>query len=151
MPVTRQSDSVAALAEVPVVSGAVTGTLTGFTSSGEPLVDTSGDDGRRGLPARSCVALRRKDVGKKVVLAFEQGRSESPIILGLLQTQSDEAAEVEVDGKTIVLTGEETIVLRCGEASITLNRDGKVVIRGQHVVTHASGVNRIRGGSVQLN
>jgi hypothetical protein len=41
--------------------------------------------------------------------------------------------------------------LRCGEASISLSRDGKVVIRGRHIVSHASGVNRIRGGSVELN
>jgi hypothetical protein len=42
-------------------------------------------------------------------------------------------------------------VLRCGEGSITLTRDGKIVLRGKHIVTHASGVNRIRGGSVELN
>jgi hypothetical protein len=62
-----------------------------------------------------------------------------------------ETHEFEIDGKTIVLNAAHTITLRCGQASITLNRDGKIVIRGTHVVSHASGVNRIRGGSVELN
>jgi hypothetical protein len=51
----------------------------------------------------------------------------------------------------VSITARESITLKCGDASITLNRDGKIVLRGAHVVSHASGVNRIRGGSVELN
>lgn len=59
--------------------------------------------------------------------------------------------EFQIDGDTVVFNAKQSIVLRCGEASITLQSDGKVVIRGIHVISHAKGVNRIRGGSVQLN
>ena len=61
------------------------------------------------------------------------------------------SVEVTVDGKHVALSAHDSITLRCGDASITLNREGKIVIRGAHVVTHASGVNRIRGASVELN
>jgi hypothetical protein len=51
----------------------------------------------------------------------------------------------------MVVSAKHELVLRCGRASITLDSDGKVTIRGTQVVSHASGVNLIRGGSVQLN
>ena len=51
----------------------------------------------------------------------------------------------------MVLSAQEEIVLRCGKASITLTKAGKVLIEGAYVLSRSSGVNRIRGGSVQLN
>ena len=60
-------------------------------------------------------------------------------------------AVVTADGKRVVIEGEEEVSLRCGEASITLRRDGRVVVRGAYVETHASGTNRIKGGSVRIN
>ena len=50
-----------------------------------------------------------------------------------------------------MLTAEREIVLKCGKASITLTRAGKVIIRGAYVLSRSSGVNRIVGGSVQIN
>lgn len=58
---------------------------------------------------------------------------------------------VHVDGKRVVLEGQEEVVLKCGEASITLTRNGKVVIRGKYLLSRSSGINRILGGSVQVN
>ena len=40
---------------------------------------------------------------------------------------------------------------RSPEASITLTRAGKVLIQGSYVSSRSTGVNRIKGGSVQLN
>jgi len=51
----------------------------------------------------------------------------------------------------VVLEGSEEVVLRCGEASVTLHRDGKLVLRGAYIETTAKGLNRIRGGSVKIN
>ena len=56
-----------------------------------------------------------------------------------------------VDGKRVVLEGKEEIVLKCGEASITLTKAGKILIRGKYLLNRSSGVNRIMGGSVQVN
>ncbi|MEW5071937.1 hypothetical protein AB1P14_09365, partial [Pseudomonas aeruginosa] len=38
-----------------------------------------------------------------------------------------------------------------GKASITLTRAGKVIIRGAYLSSRSTGVNRIKGGSVQIN
>jgi hypothetical protein len=49
------------------------------------------------------------------------------------------------------LVAEREIVLRCGQASVTLTRAGKIILRGTYVLSRSSGVNRIAGGSVQIN
>lgn len=74
-----------------------------------------------------------------------EGRAESP------QGISPRAMEFEIDGRTFTVNATDSIALRCGAASITLHHDGRIVLRGVHIVSHASGVNRIRGGSVELN
>ena len=56
-----------------------------------------------------------------------------------------------VDRKRILFDAEEEIVLRCGEASITLTRSGKIIIKGSYLLSRSSGANRIKGGSVQIN
>jgi hypothetical protein len=62
-----------------------------------------------------------------------------------------EGAEARVDGDRVVLSAEKEIVLQCGKASITLTRAGKILIRGAYLLARSSGVNRIQGGSVQIN
>jgi Domain of unknown function (DUF6484) len=66
-------------------------------------------------------------------------------------TTDDNTETLHIDGKRIVLEGREEVVLRCGESSITLNANGKISIRGKYLLSRSSGVNRILGGSVQVN
>ena len=74
------------------------------------------------------------------------------VVLGVIQPENaSDAVDVSADGRNVTVSAEDSITLSCGDASITLNRDGKIVIRGAYVVSHSSGINRIRGGSVQLN
>ena len=58
---------------------------------------------------------------------------------------------VEIDGNELVLSAKSRITLRCGEALLIMDETGRVSIRGRTIVSHASGVNRIRGGAIQLN
>lgn len=88
----------------------------------------------------------------EVVLGFEEGDPGRPIALGLVeQGFAREPAEARIDGQRVVIAGKDEVELRCGEATITLRANGKVVIRGAYVETRASGTNRIKGGSVQIN
>jgi uncharacterized protein (DUF2345 family) len=59
--------------------------------------------------------------------------------------------EARLDGRRVTLEGKDEVTLKCGDASITLRRDGKVILRGAYIETKATGVNRIRGGSVKIN
>ena len=98
-----------------------------------------------------------------VLLVFEDDRSDLPIVVGLLAKEPPAAMVVDpepgvtdrleaiVDGRRVVVEAKDEIVLRCGEASVTLRRNGRVVVRGTYVETRSKGVNRIKGGSVQIN
>jgi len=59
--------------------------------------------------------------------------------------------EAIADGERVVLQADRELVLRCGKASITLTRAGKIIIRGAYVSSHATGTHRIRGGTVEIN
>jgi hypothetical protein len=145
--------------------GAITGTLVGLSPDGIPLVDFPGNPAAAHLNARSCVEVGISDVGKEVVLLFDDGDGLKPIVIGTIQPSIHvpakeheikldsplDKATVEIDGKTIELAATEKLTLRCGAASITLTRDGKVLVRGTYLQSRSSGVNRIQGGSVQIN
>jgi hypothetical protein len=95
-------------------------------------------------------------VGRDVALLFEGGDPARPIVIGLMHRPAPASiptrtVEVEADGERVVVEAERELVLRCGKASITLTSAGKVLIRGAYVLNRSSGVNRIQGGSVQIN
>jgi hypothetical protein len=131
----------------------VTGVIKAVSGRGEPIVELSINNSGGPLRARTVVPLAEKDISRQAVITFDEGDPRRPIILGLLSKQEDSERQVniEVDGEKLVLTGGQEIVLRCGGASITLTRAGKVLIQGEYVLTRSKGVNRIRGGSVQIN
>jgi len=65
---------------------------------------------------------------------------------------SDEAIkDFLLDGKRVVFEGKEEIVLKCGDASITLTKAGKILIRGKFISNRSSGVNRLLGAAIQIN
>jgi hypothetical protein len=59
--------------------------------------------------------------------------------------------EADSEGRRVVVTAKEQLVLRCGKASITLTSAGKLIIQGAYVSSRSTGVLRIKGGSVQIN
>lgn len=139
--------------------GVIVGTLVGFADNGAtPLVAYPGQPGVAALPARSTVDLHGAHVGRDAVLTFEAGDPLRPIVVGCIRPAVSAAVppsvgrvEVDADGERLVVTAERGLVLRCGKASITLSQDGRVTIRGTQVVSHASGLNRVKGGAVQIN
>jgi|ERR1039458_3356951 hypothetical protein len=131
----------------------VVGTIVGLASPAGVLVTHSRAQSGAPMKAGTVVAISEKEVGRQAVLAFEDGDLAKPIILGLIRTAGNTVSKVTVgaDGDKFVLVAEREIELRCGEASIILTRAGKVLIRGEYVLTSSAGVNRIKGGSVQIN
>ena len=135
------------------------GLLVGWDDRG-PLVDFAGNS-HGPMPARqvgTSRAARPAAVGvlpQEAVLIIDPRPKHSPVLLGLLRPIGDTdigaGVEARVDGQRVEIEGRDEIVFRCGEASITLRRNGRVVIHGVEVETRAKGVNRIKGGSVAIN
>ena len=140
-------------------TGVVIGELVGMKDEGRvPLVTYAGQPGSAALTARSVVDLYGPHVGSKVVLMFEGGDSRRPIVMGVLRegegwplAEQPGQVEVDVDGQRLIVSAKEQVVIRCGKASITLTKAGKVLIQGTYVLSRSSGVNRVKGGAVQLN
>jgi hypothetical protein len=136
------------------LGGVVIGSLVGFAENGAPLVDFPGNPQDNAILARTTTELIREDVGREVALLFERTDPAKPILVGPIvhpQPQSVTRVSVDRDSERLELTADREIVLRCGNASITLTRAGKVLIRGAYVSSHSSGLNKIQGGAVHIN
>jgi hypothetical protein len=140
------------------IEGVVIGIFLSMTEMGDPLITFPGNPDEMAIPARSTTRLNVEDVGKEVALLFEGGDPAKPLIIGKIHRPNIEQLETavqancaEIDGEHIILAAKETITLKCGKASITLTKAGKIIIRGAYVLSRSSGVNRIKGGSIQLN
>ncbi len=131
----------------------VVGKIVGMMNAAEPLVTYPRSEGSSPVKARTLVAICEKAVGQQAVMAFEEGDIARPIVLGLVKTAEPTGGNVtiEADGDRFVVNAEREIELRCGEASITLTRAGKVLIKGEYVLTRAKGLNRIKGAAVSIN
>ena len=100
--------------------------------------------------------------GSEVLVVFESGDSERPVAIAVLHSPEIESAEVDgaidestihsiVDDEQVVLSAKRKIELRCGKGSITITPDGKIVLRGTHLLSRSSGPLRIKGGHVDIN
>ena len=141
--------------KAPYIDGVVVGVIKSIDQkSALPLVDFIANDSGRDVLAKSTVPVTHSEVGREVALLFEQGNPRKPIIIGLMwapSTEVDQTVEIKQDQERLVLKAEREIELRCGKASIILTKAGKVLIKGDYVLSRSSGVNQIKGGSVQIN
>jgi len=107
-------------------------------------------------------ALAGGIVGRDVLLLFENGDPELPIAVAVLYSpeadRSGAAVEctpneisAQVDGEEYVVTAKKRIRLQCGKGSITITRDGKIILRGTNLLSRSSGPLRIKGGHVEIN
>jgi hypothetical protein len=139
-------------------SGVVIGKLVGFSAAGQPLVAFDLDSAQHPQEAISLAVLAEANVGCEVVLSFAQNRNDHPVIMGVVQSHFVEEAgvastmpELLVNGEKLNITAAKEITLRCGKSSITLTESGKILIKGEHILSRAAGANRVKGGSIQLN
>lgn len=136
-------------------------------------VDFQGNQGGPVAVVGSTVALdsatlhEAAKARRQVVLLFEGGNPRRPVLVGLMQPlpvtplldallaqpapPPPPPLEARVDGRRVLLEAEEELELRCGRARVLLRAPGQVTIQGLTVETNAKGLNRIFGGSVEVN
>jgi hypothetical protein len=146
--------------------GLVVGVLAGFANPEAPLVTFDGNPDAKPMKARAFVAIGVEDIGKPVALQFELGDIHRPAIIGLIRASArnerstpptpvanlvQEVLELTKSEEEILLVAKRKVTLKCGNASITLDADGKIELRGEYILSRSAGQNRIKGSSVSLN
>lgn len=159
--VTTFKTPIASVAQ-PDLSHGLVGQLVAINEQGQPLVCFG--QGSEPSVARSLLSDNTLDTSAlplRVFLVFEQGDPSKPIISGLLndkpftnKTPPEPATpdrELMVNGKRLNISAQDEILLRCGKSSILLRRDGKIVIKGENLVSRSASANKIKGASVSIN
>ena len=145
---------------MPVADGHVrVGALFALSDGGATAyVSFPGQIGIAAVRARCTVNLSPGHVGADVLLVFESGDYARPIVIGVLRGQPNFAelgsagvAQVQADGQRLTVSAKGELVLRCGQSQLALHADGRIELRAETIVSEAAGVNRVRGGSIQLN
>ena len=138
--------------------GTTVGILVEVREGKTPVVEFEGHGGQvMQRPALSTIPLDPGLAGHPIVLMYVEGDLDRPIVTGCIEPglatprRTTRTKTLMLDGRALVLEADSSLTLRCGKASITLSREGRIVLRGTQLVSHASGVNRIRGGTIKLN
>jgi hypothetical protein len=92
--------------------------------------------------------------GDPVLVWGGGSREDTPVVLGPIGPSRASAPILESQREIpdeLVLEATKGLTLKCGEGSITIRADGKILIKGKDLVSHAQRMNRIKGGSVSIN
>ena len=104
--------------------------------------------------AISCQVLHSSEqplavaCGDAVLILSFSPDSHLNVILGRVGPSRGDVAAMPDE---LVLEARDSLTLRVGDGSITIRADGKILIKGKDLVSHAQRVNRIKGGSVAIN
>jgi hypothetical protein len=141
----------------------LTGHLDGIDAEGRllflpegaeaPLPVAIGADLSDGVLVR---AVRRR---ARALVARTSDPTPRWLVVGLVRERVAVAArdakpgrlEVTVDGERVRLAAEHDIELKCGQASLTLRYDGRIEVRGTHILSASRGPNRVKGATIALN
>jgi hypothetical protein len=99
------------------------------------------------IPGDTVLAWLPDDGARGVVIGrVGPARVDSSPVVGVASPPvNDETAD------TLVIEAKHSLTLKVGRGSITIREDGKILIKGSDLVSHAQRVNRIKGGSVAIN
>ncbi len=122
--------------------------------AGRPTVEFDAGEGLQKATARVLQDMAAGGepwaVGQSVLLTLERGDASLPVIIGRV-ADTLPPTTLTLKAEELNFEGREQVVLRCGEASITLKADGQVLVKGSRLLSRASESNKIRGATVLIN
>ena len=97
--------------------------------------------------------------GDEVLICQSERSDQRPIVLGRIGVRRPLGSADPTVGTAdpanapdeLVLEARQSLTLRVGDGSITIRADGRILIKGRDVVSHARNTNRIKGGAVAIN
>jgi hypothetical protein len=125
--------------------GMVSARIIEIGRNGRLLVKCDGDGARI-----NCVFVRTGAVlpslrfGDAVLCLIDGDRG---YVLGRMEPYRQEAQEPE----QLSLTANQDIELTCGQSSLSLQKNGRITLRGTRITTEAEKENKIQGTTVRFN
>ncbi len=129
-----------------VAAGACVGRVVRVEANGDVLVDFRGNQ-HGPIRARVATTEEFKGAAQPVLLVFEDGDPGLPVVAGVVR----DGVRRQESKRTLMFEATEEISITCGKSSITLRKDGRVVIKGTDLVSRAARTNKIRGAAVKIN
>jgi hypothetical protein len=145
-----------ALADLLVAGGSIRrGRLEAITESGYLLVEAEGETSVCCWLETGAGRPVELGPGDEVIVLVTADPDGMPCVLGRVGLYPGPAdrppAPADESADRLIVAAEEEVTIHCGQSSITLRRDGKILIQGVDVVSKAARTQRIKGGSVQIN
>jgi hypothetical protein len=84
--------------------------------------------------------------GDRVLLLPPASPDGLGVVLGRLRSYRPQQVQPQ-----LTIEASESLSLRCGESTVALRADGRLMIRGDDVLVRAKGTQRIRAGTVSIN
>ena len=125
-------------------------TVTNITATAIELLDPQGQ------PFEADILFTSDDMpltlapGDKVLVHIAP--DQTPLVLGRIGlSRSPHASPKDGPEDELVLEAKSNLTLKCGDGSITIRNDGKILLKGKNIVSVALETNRIKGGAVSIN
>lgn len=160
MGVIAEFDATAETHSATVPTEVVIGTLVAVQAD-QVLVDYPGNPLNRPVRAVTTSFLDAQAVGRQVALLFADRDLARPIVIGVIRPgYSQTASQIirqasplspKMENGNMVFNASGQLMFRCGAASLSLTEQGRVIIRGTHIASYSTGMNRIRGALVEVN
>jgi hypothetical protein len=92
--------------------------------------------------------LRSEDAVLVLLPGSDEDRG---VVLGRVGPYVEPEPQAEHPPDELVIEARKGLTLRCGDGSVSIREDGKILIKGKDLVSHARRMNRIKGGAVAIN
>ena len=135
------------------VTGVEIGVIAGLDADGSLRVEMPDGSSVKASPLWTGADVAWNEcVGLRAVVASATGQSTTSFLIGLLDrpraATAPSAGRVE---RVQHVRASDELILECGKSKVSLRADGRVVILGGYLLSRSSGVNKIKGGSVEIN
>ena len=139
----------------------VTAALSGRTALASIIELTEGGDAGVVVPGDPplrlrCDVLRTADrptltlsLGDRVLVLLPAEDGGRGCVLGVVAPY--ESPRPDPAPATLRLEAAQRVEIQCGESALTMDAEGRVLLKGKDIVTRARRTQKIRGGTVHIN
>jgi hypothetical protein len=90
-------------------------------------------------------------LGARVLVLLPGAGEERGCVLGVVGSYESPRPAREAPPVTLRLEAQQRLELKCGESELTMDAEGRVLVKGVDIVTRARRTQKIRGGTVHIN